>query len=168
MTPNANLDPQAQQPGWFSRNWKWLLPVGCFVPLMCCGVFGLGTWFTVSKMIESSGAFAEAFAKASQNPEVTAALGPPLTPGFGMSGSVEQKNDTGSADFTVPLKGSKGTGSMHVVARRSAGVWTFQKIDVEAGGKTIDVLGAEQKDDLPDPPPSRDDEEPPPEEPAGD
>lgn len=156
MTPHP--DAPVQQPNWFSRNWKWLVPVGCLVPLMCCGVFGVGTYFAASKMIEGSPAFAEAFSRASQHPEVTAALGSPLTPGFGMSGEIKETNGSGRADFTVPLNGSKGSGSLHVVARRSAGRWTFQTIEVEAGGKTIDVLGAEKPSDAPP------DEEPPPEE----
>ncbi|MDP1824103.1 MAG: cytochrome c oxidase assembly factor Coa1 family protein [Archangium sp.] len=168
MTPNANAEPPMQQPGWFSRNWKWLLPVGCVVPLMCCGVFGLGTYFAASKMIEGSGAFAEAFAKASQNEEVTAALGAPITPGFGMSGEIKQNNDHGTADFTVPLKGSKGSGSMHVVARQRGGVWQFETIDVEAGGKTINVLAGSAKEPPPENDPPPDAEEPPPEEPDGD
>ena len=145
MTPNA--EPPMQQPGWFSRNWKWLVPGGCLVPLMCCGGFGAVISIAASKMIQSSGAYAEAIVKASQNPEVTAALGPNITPGFGMTGSVNQSNDSGSADFTVPINGSKGAGKMHVVATRSAGVWKFRTIEVESGGKTIDVLEAEKKAD---------------------
>ena len=141
---NPNPEQPLQQPGWFSRNWKWLLPVGCFVPLMCCGVFGLGTYLTVSKVIESSPAYVEAFSKANQNPEVTAALGTPITPGFGISGSINQKNDTGTADFNVPLKGTKGEGSMHVVGYSNGGAWVFSRIDVTVGGKTIDVLAGEK------------------------
>lgn len=157
MTPNPNAP--VQQPGWFSRNWKWLVPVGCLVPLMCCGVFGVGAYFTASKMIEGSPAFAEAFSRASQNPEVTAALGAPLTPGFGMSGEIKETNGSGTANFSVPLNGPKGSGSLHVEARRSAGQWNFQAITVEAGGKTIDVLGAQEKaEPMPDEPEPGDEE----------
>jgi hypothetical protein len=131
---------------------------------MCCGVFGLGTWLTVSKVIQSSPSYVEAFSKANQNPEVTAALGTPITPGFGMSGSINQQNDTGSADFTVPLKGTKGEGSMHVVARLSGGRWQYSRIDVVAGGKTIDVLAGEKAQEKEAP----EGDEPPPDEPDGD
>lgn len=50
MTPNP--EGPMQQPSWFSRNWKWLLPVGCVLPMMCCGVFGLGAYLAVSKIIQ--------------------------------------------------------------------------------------------------------------------
>jgi hypothetical protein len=167
MNPNPQLDPQAQQPGWFSKNWKWLVGGGCLSLMLCCGGFSAITFFAATKMIQSSGAYAEALAMASQNPEVSAALGSPLTPGFGMSGSVNQTNDSGSADFTVPVNGSKGEGKMHVVASRSGGVWKFETIDVVAGGKTINVLAAEKKKDEPPPEEAPDNAEPP-DEPDGD
>lgn len=162
-----NLDPQAPmqpQGSWFSRNWKWLVPVGCLVPLLCCGGIGGVAYFAASTMIKGSPAFTQAFAKASQNDEVKEALGSPLTPGLGMSGSMKETSGKGNAEFSVPLSGPKGSGSLNVTARSSGGVWKFQRIEVEAGGKTIDVLASEPKDELP----PGDEDEPPPEEPDGD
>ena len=164
MTPNA--EAPMQQPNWFSRNWKWLVPVGCLVPMMCCGVFGFGTYFAVTKVIQASGAYAGALEQVNRNPEVAATLGTPVMPGLGMSGSVKEQNEGGSADFSVPINGSKGEGRMHVVAVREGGQWTFTTIDVVAGGKTIDVLAAQRKEELPDEPPPEDEQ--PPDEPAGD
>jgi hypothetical protein len=31
------MTTQGQAQGWFAKNWKWLIPVGCVVPLLCCG-----------------------------------------------------------------------------------------------------------------------------------
>lgn len=37
MTPQGQVGaPPPQQPGWFSRNWKWLLLLGCGLPTLCC------------------------------------------------------------------------------------------------------------------------------------
>lgn len=148
MTPNA--EAPMQQPNWFSRNWKWLVPVGCLVPLMCCGVFGLGTYVAVSQVIQNSGAYKGAIAQVNANAEVAATLGTPVTPGFGLSGSVKENNESGSADFSVPITGSKGEGSMHVVAQRRNGQWAYSTITVTAGGKTIDVLESAPPQDLPE------------------
>jgi len=42
MTPQGQAAaPQPQQPGWFSRNWKWLAAAGCVMAFGCCGLFGL-------------------------------------------------------------------------------------------------------------------------------
>jgi hypothetical protein len=140
MTPNA--EAPAQPPGWFSRNWKWAVPVGCLTPMLCCGVFGAVTVFGVSKAIQSSGVYAEAVAKAATSPEVKEALGAPLTPGFMMQGSINETNGRGEADFQIPLNGSKGQGTLYVKARKpSGGRWTFQQLEVDANGKRIDLLG---------------------------
>ncbi len=36
MTPQGQV-ATPPQPGWFSRNWKWMLAVGLFAPILCCG-----------------------------------------------------------------------------------------------------------------------------------
>jgi len=162
-----NLDPQAPmqpQGSWFSRNWKWLVPVGCLVPLLCCGgTFGVAM-FTGATMLKGSPALAQALEKASRNAEVTAALGTPLTPGMSMNFSMKETNGASSAKFSVPLTGPKGSGNMQVDARGNGGVWTFQRLEVEAGGKIIDVLAGEKADE----PPPPDEDDLPPDEQDGD
>lgn len=157
MTPHP--EAPMQQRSWFSRNWKWLVPVGCLVPLMCCGVFGVGTYVAVSQMIQSSGAYTGAIREVNANPDVAATLGTPVKPGLGLSGSVKENNSSGSADFTVPITGSKGEGELHVVARRANGQWSYTTIDVTTGGKTIDVLAGAQPEDLPEEEPTEPDGE---------
>lgn len=143
MTPQGQMGAPAQQPGWFSRNWKWLVPVGCGLPLMCCGIFSAVTYFGVSKVIQGTPVFAEALEKANTNPEVTAALGSPVTPGMMLNGSVKQSGNTGTADFTIPLKGPKGEGSLQVSATMKGGKWTFDTLTADVGGKSIDLLAGE-------------------------
>lgn len=172
MTPNPAA-PAAPQ-GWFSRNWKWLVPVGCLVPMLCCGTFGAVTYFGASKMIQSSGVFTTALMKASANKDVQATLGTPLTPGLGMNGGFEEKNGRGTADFSMPLEGPKGKGTLVVKATGAGGEWTYETLEIEAGGKRINLLEGEAPapsrdrpaDDAP--PPDAQPEEPAPEEPEGD
>lgn len=164
MNPNPNAP--VQQPNWFSRNWKWLLPVGCLVPLTCCGVFGIGTYLGVSKIIQSSGAYMGAIAEVNANPDVDKEIGTPVTPGMGMSGEVKENNGMGTADFTTPIEGPKGKGSLRVVATGKNGQWTYTVLEVTANGKTIDVLKPEPE--RPADPPEEDQEPQDPAEPDGD
>ena len=150
--PQPDGPPVAPQ-SWWSRNWKWVVPVGCLVPMLCCFSFVGATYFGVTKVIEGSPAFTEAFARASDHPEVQATLGTPLSPGFGLSGEVKENGSGGNANFSVPLEGPKGKGSLHVEARRVDGRWVFSVIEVVTGSKRIDVLG-----DVPDEEEPKDDE----------
>lgn len=159
MNPNPEGGPP-QQKSWFARNWKWLVPVGCLVPMMCCGVFGGVAYFGATKMIEGSPVFTTALARANANPDVQAAMGTPLVPGFGLNGEVKEANGSGTADFTIPVKGSKAEGKLRVVATSKGGQWTYSVMELEAGAKTFNLLEEEvdPRDDLP--PPDVDDQEP--------
>jgi hypothetical protein len=134
---------------------------------MCCGSFMAVTYFTVSKVIQSSGAYAQAIAEVNTDPQVEAELGVPVKGGFGISGNLNEKNGIGEADFSVPIEGKKGKGELHVVGTGKDNVWTFTTIEVTAKGKTIDVLKNAQPEDKPDVPPEEE-EEPQDPEPDGD
>lgn len=165
--PGVPVQPAQQQPGWFSRNWKWLVGLGCLLPIMCCGIFSVVTYFTVTKVIQNSGVYVEAVPRAIADPEVQAALGAPVAPGMMLQGSVKDENGQGSADLSIPLEGSKGKGTLRVNAtKKSGGDWEYQVLEVEAGGKTINLLkgGALKGGDTqlpPDDAPSPDEEAPP-------
>jgi hypothetical protein len=140
MTPQGQVGAPAQQPGWFSRNWKWLLGVGCLGMVTCCGLFGAVTWFTAQKVIQGSPVFAEAIAKANSNPDVTAALGHPVTPGGMVQGEVKDSGGTGSASLTLPIEGPKGKGTLYVEATKSGNEWKFTSLKADVGGPQVDLL----------------------------
>jgi|APLak6261678615_1056124.scaffolds.fasta_scaffold01350_3 hypothetical protein len=142
MTPSGNVEAPVQQPSWFARNWKWLVPVGCVVPMLCCLSFVGVTYFGVTKMIEGSSVFAQAMKQANENPEVAASLGTPLKTGLGVTGAYQDNNGSGSADFSVPVEGPKGKGTLVVKAEGRRGTWTFKELTVDVGGKRIDLLEA--------------------------
>ena len=134
MTPNP--DAPVQQQSWFGRNWKWLVPVGCLVPVLCCGTFGATVFFGVTKAIQSSTAFHEGLTRASANGEVQALLGTPLEPGMTVTGSL----NNGVSNFDAAIKGPKGEGTLHVEGREGGGAVTFTALEVRAQGKVIDLL----------------------------
>lgn len=168
MNPQPGVPVQQQQPGWFSRNWKWLVGLGCLLPIMCCGIFGAVTYFTVTKVIQNSGVYAKAVPMAITDPDVVAALGAPVAPGMMLQGSVNETNGRGTADLSIPLEGSKAKGTLKINATKpsSNADWEFQVLEVEAGGKTINLLkgggappmkGAPPDDAPPDEEPAKDD-----------
>lgn len=136
---------QPPQRSWWSRNWKWALPVGCVLPVLLCGggiaVFFFLIYGAVTGAIKSSDAYAESMAQARSNPEVVAALGEPIESGMWISGRFSVNGPSGSLDVSIPISGPKGSGTLHVIGTRSAGRWQYSLMAVEIPGRAgrIDV-----------------------------
>jgi Cytochrome oxidase complex assembly protein 1 len=161
MTPEGNMAPQ---PSWWSRNWKWAVPVGCLglvASCMCFGAIAVFTGFTAAK---KNTAAVNALAVATGDSEVQAALGPPIQEGSMWQSSVSYNDGVSRAQFGIPLEGSKASGVLHVEATKRNEEWTYQRLEVEVTGQpTIDLLdkvGGENRRELapptPDAPPPPD------------
>lgn len=133
--PQPPLPPQRS---WWSRNWKWALPVGCLLPILLCGGF-LAFLFliygVVTGAIRNSDAYAEGMARARANPEVVAALGEPIESGFWISGSINVDGPSGNVDVSIPISGPRGSGTLYVVGTRTAGRWQYSLMEVEIPGR---------------------------------
>ncbi len=60
---------QQQNKNWWGRNWKWVVPVGCLVPLALCAGFITLIVSLVFGMMKSSDAYKEALANQSLSTE---------------------------------------------------------------------------------------------------
>lgn len=139
------------RPNWWSRNWKWFVPVGCLSTLL---LFAAGIALLVSfvfGMMKSSDVYAQAVTRAKADPQVIAALGSPITDGYFTSGSIQQTNGSGTAELSIPISGPKGTGTIYLEARKSAGQWSFNKLTVEIAhpNRRIDLLNDSEKSATP-------------------
>ena len=136
------MEQQPVKKSWWSRNWKWFVPVGCLsiVAMIAAGVaLIIGLVFGAMK---SSDVYKEAFSKASANSEVISELGRPIEGGFFVSGSINVSGQSGDADLAIPISGPKKEATVFVVARKIAGVWTYQvmQVAVEGRARRIDLL----------------------------
>jgi hypothetical protein len=144
------LPPQPQypaqpQPSWWSRNWKWAAPVGCLVlllPILAIGGFIGGIVAIVFGSIKSTDVAQEALQRAISSPVVIEALGAPVEDGWWVAGQIKTTGPSGYADIMIPLKGSRTQGKLYAVARKSAGRWTYETMEVEVDGQDerIDLL----------------------------
>ncbi|WP_282134714.1 cytochrome c oxidase assembly factor Coa1 family protein [Seonamhaeicola maritimus] len=122
---------ETNQKSWFGRNWPWVLPVGGCLTLIVLAVMGIGTLFVgVSKMFTSSAPYEYALSEASNNAEVIAVLGEPIESDGIISGNISLKNNDGEADFSIPIKGLNGEGSITVVGTKIGGEWTYKLLYV--------------------------------------
>ena len=127
---------------WFNRNWKWVVSVACVLMLAIIGGFIYAVFMLVFHMMHSSGSYQQAMARARQDSTLMAALGTPIEEGFMMTGKINENDETGSADLTIPLSGPKGSAVLHLRASKSTGVWTYSdlQVNIDATNQRIDLL----------------------------
>jgi hypothetical protein len=124
---------------WFSRNWKWLIPtavLGLFL-LVAVAVGALLTF--VFGLLKSSEPYQHAVAVASNNPEVVRELGAPIEPAWYVSGNINVSNSSGDANLAIPLNGKLHRGTVYVVAKKTGGVWTYDKLQMLVDGHEFPI-----------------------------
>lgn len=123
--------------GWFGRNWKWLVPLGCLTPILACA----GLFIGIMSMMKSSTTYADAVERAKANDEVKAALGEPIKTGFWVSGSVEVTGASGKSDLAIPISGPKDSGTLYAAATKKAGQWEYSTLELATNsGTRINLL----------------------------
>jgi hypothetical protein len=144
------VEPQPQpRPSWWSRNWKWALPVFCVVGVVAVAlpflVVGAGAYFFVSfldRTIKSSGGYQQALALTRTNPAAVSALGTPIKDGWFPTGNVDSGGSRGSSDLAIPVSGPAGSGTLYVRATSDMGDWHITQLvlKLKSTGETIDLL----------------------------
>ncbi|WP_221411861.1 cytochrome c oxidase assembly factor Coa1 family protein, partial [Empedobacter brevis] len=117
---------------WFKRNWKWVVPIGClsFIILFIGLIIG-GAFWGISKITSDSDVTKHAINIINQNPEVQQKLGTNIETDGMFRGNISITNNTGEADISVPLKGTKGTGKAIIVGKKEFDKWNYEKIAVQ-------------------------------------
>src|SRR5215468_8625064 len=142
--PTALQPPPVPQKNWFGRNWKWCLPTIILGPLLLLALF-IGVIFSaVFGMMKSSEPYQHAVAVASQDARVSAQLGAPVTPGWYATGNINISGESGNAELAIPLNGALRHGTVYVTAKKSDGIWRYQRLEVEIEGapERINLLPA--------------------------
>ncbi len=118
------------KPGWFSRNWKWAVPLGCLGTIVMFVGFIAAIFLVVMGAMRTSDAYQIAMSRARQHPAVIDALGEPIEVGWFVSGNINVNGASGEADLRVPLNGPRGSGTLYIVADKVAGEWIFERMEV--------------------------------------
>jgi len=136
------------RPSWFTRNWKWAVPFGVLAALLLAVAFVGGILFLVETSFQRSEFYTQALARARANPQVAEKIGQPLQAGWLASGNLNVSGPSGDANVSIPVSGPKGKGTLYVVAKKSAGVWTLVTLQVEVAeeAERIDLLQTEKND----------------------
>ncbi len=122
---------QVKKKSWIGRNWPWVLPVGGCLTVIFLLIFGIGAiFFGVTKAIKNSTPYEYAVELAQNDPDVINALGERIETDGMLSGNISINNDGGDVNFVIPLKGSRGKGSLTVIGERIDGEWVYEELYV--------------------------------------
>ena len=134
--------PSLTKPNWWTRNWKWFVPLGCFTVALMFFVFAGSIVVIVFSAMKSTDVYKEALARAKADPAVIEALGSPIKDGFLLSGNSNVNGASGESNLAIPISGPKGKGTVYVSATKSLGRWIYSGLVVEIRGthQRIDLL----------------------------
>lgn len=120
---------------WWERNLKWVIAGAALAFFLLLVVFVGALLFAVVSATRSSDVFQTALASARAHPEVVARLGEPIEPGLLVQGKIEVTPREGEADLGIPIHGPLGEGEISVVARKRAGVWSYEILEAHIGSQ---------------------------------
>jgi len=113
------------RPNWFGRNWKWVVPLGCLLPVFFVVGCGLLAFLFATGIMKQSDAYKIALARARANPVLIEAIGSPISQTGIVSGNSNVSGAVGEANLSIPLSGPKGKATLYVEAKKSADTWFF-------------------------------------------
>ena len=125
---------QPKQGNWWSRNWKWFVPVGCLGMIVLFIGFIAIILFSVFGFMKSSDAYKIAVEESKSHPAIIEVLGTPIEEGLFVSGNINISGSSGNADIAIPISGPNGEATIYAVAAKSAGKWTFSILEAEIKG----------------------------------
>jgi Cytochrome oxidase complex assembly protein 1 len=103
-------------------------------------LFFVSVFVLVESMFHASSVYSMALAKAQESPCVVQKLGTPMKPDWMTSGQINETNDEGNAELSIPISGPKGSGSLELKAKRENRVWEIQSLILEHDVDRIQIV----------------------------
>ena len=116
------------------RTWVIVLSLVAGVVVLITLVVA-GLVYVLFSAMKSSDPYQHAVQMATHHPQAVAALGAPVIPGWYLLGNINVSSTSGNADLAIPVAGSLGKGTVYVVAKKSAGRWTYTTLALKVDGR---------------------------------
>src|SRR5262249_45616831 len=140
-SPPPDYPPAVASPG-PRKKVVWIVLAAVLGGVLLFALFIGAIFAVVFGSIRSSEPFRYAGDVASHDPRALAMPVGPVKPGLLVSGNISVQNDSGHAALSIPVQGSTHKGTIHVVAKKSEGEWTYDSLvlEVEDGPERLDLL----------------------------
>src|SRR5258708_18000676 len=131
----ANSVAAAPPPrSWFSRNWKWFVPLVVITPILLFTLFIGGIIALVFGIVKSSEPYKHGVQVVTHDPHALRALGSPVEIGSLVSGSTNETGASGEANLAIPVHGSAHAGQLYVIAEKSGPEGEYKKLQLWGDG----------------------------------
>jgi len=121
---------------WAQQNWMWVIPVSGVVLSAISAVVVYAMMAFMTSPFRNHETYITAVARARANPKVIGELGEPIEAGWFCTGMILNKglSRTASVEFSTPLKGPHGRGTLYVNATQPADRWQYSVLEVAIEG----------------------------------
>lgn len=124
------------------RLWtRWALGLILVFILMITGLI-----WGITSVMKSSDVYQESVVLVTSHPVTAEMLGTPISSGI-PTGNISVNGNSGTADISFSVEGSKGSGTVYVVAHKEMGDWVmeFNKFKSDQTGEIVDLLADKAK-----------------------
>lgn len=94
----------------------------------------------VNAMMKSSDAYKLTISTAQASPCIVSSLGSPVEPGWIVTGGIQESDNGGSANLSIPVSGPKGKGSLDVRAKKLGGSWRIDSLVFTDGASPLSII----------------------------
>ncbi len=116
-----------------------ILGIGCLTLIIIAAIGGYFLYKGVTSLLKGSQPYKDSITAVQSNPAAVAALGEPIETDSIPSGNISLNNDDGKVDFSIPVKGPKGKGTIIVKGTKTDGVWSYQIWQLNIEGDPIPI-----------------------------
>jgi hypothetical protein len=120
------------------KSWPWWqrVAIGAAGFLAFAGILTVG----VTVALKSSDPYQRALSAVQNSPLAREQLGPPIVPGWFVTGSIQTSEQRGSAEMAFQVSGVRSEGTVRLSASREEGLWEFSLLELDIAGGSIDLL----------------------------
>ena len=127
------------RPNWFGRNWKWVVPVGCLLPVLLAGGCALMVFSFATGLMKQSDAYQN---RAGPRASELGCDRSDRLPDFANRNRLwqqQRKWTNRRSEFIHSVERAEREATLYVEAKKSADIWLFQTmvVKIEKTGERI-------------------------------
>lgn len=130
---------------WFQRNWKWFVPTGCLgmiVAVVLIYFFLTAVFSGITSMLKDSKVYEHTMKIAKESDVLEEKIGHNIESVDPILGSIATHGNSSDAVLMITIKGSKGKGTIRVIAEKENSVWLYNHMEFYQSNpaETINLL----------------------------